>query len=184
MLISAGKFKELCDKRQIDISHLAAQLVRPGLDRKQAETAMRNWRKGLFSPPATKEDIRHLAAALSTDKNELTSWRSSCMYAAISPQKARLVTQLINGRSVAEALDILRFTRKRAAEMIQKVLKAAVADADEQEAELDDLYISEARVDDAGIQVGTKRWRAKDRGRAHSIRRKACHIHVTVMQAS
>jgi len=79
-------------------------------------------------------------------------------------------------------MDILKFTSKRAAHMIDKVLKAAVADADEQQAEVENLYVSQARVDDAGVRIGTKRWIAKDRGRAHPIRKKACHIHVTVAQ--
>ena len=64
--------------------------------------------------------------------------------------------------------------------MIGKVLKAAIADADEQQADVDNLYVSSARVDDAGVRLGTKRWIAKDRGRAHSSTKKACHIHVTV----
>ena len=79
-------------------------------------------------------------------------------------------------------MDILKFTNKRAAGMVDKVLKTAVADADEQRADVDNLYVSEARVDDAGVRIGTKRWIAKDRGRAHPIRKKACHIHVTVTQ--
>ena len=66
--------------------------------------------------------------------------------------------------------------------MVSKTLRAAIADADEQEADVDVLYVSEARVDDAGIRIGTKRWIAKDRGRAHPLRKKACHIHVTVTQ--
>ena len=81
-----------------------------------------------------------------------------------------------------EAIDILKFTRKRAAPMVGQVLKAAVADADEHQADVDTLYVSEARTDEAGIRIGTKRWIAKDRGRAHPIRKKACHIHVTVSQ--
>jgi large subunit ribosomal protein L22 len=80
-------------------------------------------------------------------------------------------------------MDLLKFTRKRAASMIDKVLKCAVADADEQQADVDNLYVSEARVDDAGIRIGTKRWIPKDRGRAHPIRKKACHIYVTVTEA-
>jgi large subunit ribosomal protein L22 len=84
---------------------------------------------------------------------------------------------------VQEALDVLKFTHKRAASMVVKVLKAAIADADEQQADVDNLYVSEAHVDDAGIRVGTKRWIPKDRGRAHPIRKKACHIHVTVTEA-
>lgn len=184
MLISVGKFNELCKQRRADITLLAPQLVRPGLDRKQAVTALRNWRKGLFKPVPSKEDVRRLAAALSVEQGKLTCWHSSYMYAPGSAQKARLVTELIQGRKVQDALDILKFTRKRAVEMIQKVLKAAVADADEQQVNVEDLYICEARVDDAGVRVGTKRFRAKDRGRAHAIRKKACHIHVTVAQES
>ena len=67
--------------------------------------------------------------------------------------------------------------------MIDKVLKSAVAGADEQQADVDNLYVSSARVDDAGVRIGTKRWIPKDRGRAHPIRKKACHIYVTVTQA-
>jgi large subunit ribosomal protein L22 len=81
-------------------------------------------------------------------------------------------------------MDILKFTRKRAATMVDKVLKSAVADADEQQADVDNLYISEARVDDAGVRIGTKRWIPKDRGRAHPIHKKACHIHITVTEAT
>ena len=94
-----------------------------------------------------------------------------------------MVTQLIVGRSVQDAIDVLKFTRKRAATMIDKILKSAVADADEQQADVVSLYVSSARVDDAGIRIGTKRWIPKDRGRAHPLRKKACHIHVTVTQA-
>ena len=66
--------------------------------------------------------------------------------------------------------------------MVNQVLKAAVADADEQEADVDRLVVQEARVDDAGTRLGTKRWIPKDRGRAYQIRKRACHIHVTVTQ--
>jgi large subunit ribosomal protein L22 len=89
---------------------------------------------------------------------------------------------MITGRRVQEAMDILKFTRKRAATMIDKVLKSAVADADEQQADVDNLYVCSATADDAGIRIGTKRWIAKDRGRAHPIHKKACHIQVTVTQ--
>jgi large subunit ribosomal protein L22 len=123
-----------------------------------------------------------LATALSVEVNDLANWRSSYRYAPMSARKARLVTEMITGRRVQEAMDILKFTRKRAATMIDKVLRSAVADADEQKADVDNLFVSSARVDDAGIRVGTKRWIPKDRGRAHPIRKKACHIQVTVTQ--
>jgi len=182
-MLSANKLKEICQQRQIDIENLAGQVVRGGLDKDKAMAAIRNWQKGLFKPIPRREDIRHLAAALSVEVNDLTDWRSSCRFAPFSARKARLVTQLIVGRSVQDAMDILKFTRKRAAVTVDKVLRSAVADADEQQADIDNLYISEARVDDVGVRIGTKRWMPKDRGRAHPIRKKACHIFVTITQA-
>ena len=182
-MLSADKLNELCQQRQMDLEQLAGRLVRPGLDKEQAMTAVKNWQKGLFKPKPQPDDIRHLAEALSVEVNDLIDWRSSYRFAPISAQKARLVAQLITGRSVQDAMDILKFTRKRAATMIDKVLKSAVADADEQQADVDNLYVSCARVDDAGIRIGTKRWIPKDRGRVHPILKKACHIHITVTQA-
>jgi large subunit ribosomal protein L22 len=181
-MLSANKLKELCQRQEMDVEQLADQLVRGGLDKEKAIAAVKNWQKGLFKPKPRTDDIRRLAAALSAEVNDLLDWCSSYRFAPLSARKARLVTQLIAGRSVQDAMDILKFTRKRAATMIDKVLKSAVADADEQQADVDNLYISSARVDDAGIRIGTKRWMPKDRGRAHPIRKKACHIHITVTQ--
>lgn len=182
-MLSAEKLRELCRQRQIGVEELADQLVRGGLDRKKAASAVVNWQKGLFRPKPRAEDIRRLGAAFSVEASELMDWRSSYRYAPLSARKARLVTQLIVGRSVQDAMDILKFTRKRAAVIIDKVLRTAVADADEQQADVDSLYVTSARVDDAGVRIGTRRWMPKDRGRAHPIRKKACHIHVTVTQA-
>ena len=182
-MLSANKLKELCRQRQRTAEQLAAQLVRGGLDREEAATAVKNWQKGLFKPIPRRDDIRQLAAALSAEVNDLVEWCSSYRFAPLSANKTRLVTQLIVGRSVQDAMDILKFTSKRAAKMIDKVLKSAVADADEQQADVDNLYVSCARVDDAGVRIGTKRWMPKDRGRAHPIRKKACHIYITVTEA-
>ncbi len=182
-MLSANKLKELCQQQQMNLEQLADQLARPGLDKKGSVVAVRNWQKGLFKPKPRADDIRHLAAALSAEVNDLLDWRSSYRFAPLSARKARLVTQLIAGRSVQDAMDILKFTRKRAAAMIDKILRSAVADADEQQADVDNLYVSSARVDDAGVRIGTKRWVPKDRGRAHPISKKACHIHITVTQA-
>ncbi len=181
-MLSARKLRELSQERKIKAEQLADHLVRGGLDRKAAVGAIRNWQKGLFKPEPSSEDVRHLAVGLSVEENDLCNWRSCCRYAPGSASKARLVTQLIVGRRVQDAMDILKFTPKRAAKMVNKVLKSAVASADEQQANVENLYVSEARVDDAGVRLGTKRWIPKDRGRAHPIRKKACHIHVTVAQ--
>jgi large subunit ribosomal protein L22 len=181
-MLSADKLKQLVQESQMDVEQLARHLVGAGRDRNKAIASVKNWQKGLFKPQPSAEDVRHLAAALSVEVNELMDWRSSYRYAPISAQKARLVAQLIDGRSVQDAMDILKFTKKRAAAMMDKVLKSAVADADEQQADVDNLYVCSARVDDAGVRAGTKRWIAKDRGRAHPIRKKACHIHISVTQ--
>src|SRR5207247_246876 len=107
------------------------------------------------------------------------AWTSKHRFARISPRKARLVTELIAGRHVNEALDVLKFTGKRACDMVEKVLRAAMADADEQEADVKSLFVAEARVD-AGPTI--KRFQPKDRGRAHSIHKRTSHIVVTVDQ--
>jgi large subunit ribosomal protein L22 len=181
-MLSVYKLNELCQEKQISVDELAGHLARGGFNRQKAMSAVKNWQKGLFKPEPQTEDVRRLATALSVEVNDLVDWRSSYRFAPMSAQKARLVTQLITGRRVQEAMDILKFTRKRAASMIDKVLRSAVADADEQQADVDNLYVSSARVDDAGIRIGTKRWIPKDRGRAHPIRKRACHIQVTVTQ--
>lgn len=181
-MLSAMKLVEISRQRKVSVEQMANQIARAGLDKQSAVSAVKNWKKGLFKPQPRKEDMQHLAAALGVEVNQLAGWHSSCLYSAIAPRKARLVTQLIAGRPVQDALDILKFTRKRSAELIIKVLKAAIADADEQEADIENLYVSEARVDDAGIRIGTKRWIAKDRGRAHPLHKMGSHIHVTVTQ--
>ena len=182
-MLSSEKLKKLSGQRKISVEQLAGQLVRAGLDKQDAISAVKNWKHGLFKPIPNSEDVKRLATALGVEPNDIAGWCSTCRYAPFAPRKARLVTQLIAGRKVQDALDVLKFTRKRAAEMISKTLRAAIADADEQEADVDNLYVSEARVDDAGVRMGTKRWIAKDRGRAHSLTKKGCHIHITVTQS-
>ncbi len=181
-MISVKKLKEVCRRQRVSTDDLAASLARGGFDDRKAAAAVRNWQKGLFKPVPRSEDVRRLAEALNVAVADIAAWHSSYRYAPLSAGKVRLVTQLIVGRSVQEAMDILKFTRKRGAAMVDQVLRAAVADADEQQADVDQLRVSEARVDDAGIRLGTKRWIPKDRGRAHPIHKKACHIHVTVTQ--
>ncbi|MFC1737687.1 50S ribosomal protein L22 [Planctomycetota bacterium] len=183
MILSAEKLRKVCKQQNINVAQLAEHLVRSGLNSKKAISAVKNWQKGLLRPIPRKEDIRRLATALSVNVNDLVIWRSSYRYAPISASKARLVTQLIVDRGIQDAMDILKFTRKRAATMVDKILKCAVADADEQQADIDNLYVREAYAEDAGVRIGTKRWMPKDRGRAHPISKKASHIYVAVSEA-
>jgi len=181
-MLSATKLKEVAERQRVTVEDLARGIVRGGLDLQDAISAVRNWRRGLMKPLPRTEDVQRLADALSVEVSAISGWHSAYMYAPMSARKVRLVMTLIRGRRVQDAMDVLKFTRKRAAPMVNQVLKAAIADADEHQADVDTLYISEARADEAGIRIGTKRWIPKDRGRAHPIRKKACHIHVTVSQ--
>jgi len=181
-MLSPAKLKKVSKRQRVTVEQLARGLVRGGLGMKEATSAVKNWQRGLMRPLPHTEDVRRLAEALSVKANEIAGWHSSYMYAPQAPRKVRLVTQLIQGRKVKEALDLLKFTRKRAATMVDQTLKAAIADADEQQADVDSLYVSEARVDEAGIRIGTKRWIPKDRGRAHPLHKLACHIHITVTE--
>jgi large subunit ribosomal protein L22 len=181
-MLSAQKLKELCQLRQMNAASLGSHIATGGRDIKEASKAVKNWQRGLFKPKPSQGDIKKLAGALGVEPSEITDWKCSYKYAPLSARKARLVTQLIAGRSFQDAVDVLKFTHKRAAHMVVKLLKCAAADADEQQANVENLYVKEARVDEAGIRVGTKRWIAKDRGRAHPIRKTGCHIYVTLTQ--
>lgn len=181
-MLSSRKLKAICSKSQVDIERLTSHLARGGFDRKSALSAMKNWQKGLYKPQPKTEDVERLASGLGVAVSDISEWCCSYRYAPMAPRKVRLVTELIVGRSVQDALDILKFTRKRAAGAVRKVLESAVANADEQEADVERLYVSEARVDGAGRRIGTKTWIAKDRGRAHPLRKEASHIYVTVTE--
>ncbi|MDX1565294.1 MAG: 50S ribosomal protein L22 [Phycisphaeraceae bacterium] len=105
-------------------------------------------------------------------------YKSSIRYARISPRKARLLVDLIRGKTFDEALTALQFSKKRAAVMVNKTLEAAAANADNQgEIKPRQLVVTEARVDEGPT---IKRWQPKDRGRAHPINKRTSHIHVTV----
>lgn len=181
-MLSAKLFEKTVKSKRVSVRTLAGHLAGGEMDIKTAATAVKNWQRGLFEPKPSSEDVKRLASAMGVEVSAISEWKSIYRYAPMSARKARLVTDLIAGRDVQDALDVLKFTRKRAAEAVRKTLESAVAIADEQEADMDNLYVAEARVDGAGRRIGTKSWRAKDRGRAHPIRKEASHIHVTVAE--
>lgn len=181
-MLSGKKLTEISKKQNVDDSQLAEHLARGGMNQDNALSAVRNWKKCLYSPTPGKEDVDRLASALGVEVGAISEWRVSYRYAPMSARKARLVSQLIAGRDVQDALDLLTFTHKRAAPAIKKLLQSAIANADEQEADVENLLVSEARVDQAGRRIGTKAWHPKDRGRAHPIRKEASHIHITVSE--
>lgn len=107
------------------------------------------------------------------------SWFASHRYARIAPRKTRLVIDLIRGLRCDEAVEQLRFNKRRAAVFISEVLKSAMVNADEQEADMSRLVIKGARVDGGPYQ---RRWRPKDRGRVHPIAKRTSHILITVAE--
>jgi large subunit ribosomal protein L22 len=102
-------------------------------------------------------------------------------FARIAPRKARLVMDLVRGRDVDDALNMLRFSKKRASVMVEKVIRSAVANANEQETApiRNTLYVAEARVDPGPI---IKRFQPKDRGKAYPIMKRTSHLVVEVDQ--
>ena len=100
-------------------------------------------------------------------------------FARIAPRKARLMIDLIRRQGCSNAVEQLRFNHRRGARLVEAVLKAAMVNADEQEADMRRLYVKEARVDGGPY---LRRWRPKDRGRAHPIAKRTSHIMVTVAE--
>ena len=101
----------------------------------------------------------------------------------ISPRKVRLVANLIRGKKVSEARDILQFTLKGGAPVMGKVLAAAVANAESKAAETqlridtDDMLVSDVQVNDGPT---LNRFRAAARGRGARIRKRTCHINLVI----
>jgi len=97
--------------------------------------------------------------------------------ARISPTKIRPVAKLIRGKRIDEAMSILEMSKRRGAVLLKQALLAAQANADQAEADLRTLVVTEARVDKGPTM---KRIQPKDRGRAHPINKRTSHIVVAV----
>lgn len=100
----------------------------------------------------------------------------------IAPRKARLVVDLIRGKSVDEALAILRYTPRAASPIVEKVLKSAVANAEHNyNADTANLVVDQVFVDEGPTM---KRFKARARGRASQINKRTSHITVVVSDQS
>lgn len=101
-------------------------------------------------------------------------------YIRIAPRKVRVVMNLIRGKSVAEAFAILKFTPKAGADVIEKVLRSAVANAENNfDMNVDELYVSSAYVDQGPT---LKRIHPRSRGQAFSIFKRTSHVTVIVSE--
>ncbi len=101
-------------------------------------------------------------------------------YVRIAPRKVNLVAAEIRGKQVDEALAILKFTPKRGAEVLEKVLKSAIANAENNNnLDRENLYISEVYANQGPT---LKRWRPRSQGRAYPILKRTSHVGVTVVE--
>ena len=107
--------------------------------------------------------------------------RAIAKYIGMSPQKVRLVVDLVRGKRVEEARQILLYTRKYAAGHVSKVLNSALANA-KQNPNIDEsiLFVKEVFVDQG---PSLKRWRARAQGRAAAIKKRMSHITVVLDEA-
>ena len=110
--------------------------------------------------------------------NERPGIRAQHRHAGMSATKARVVLDLIRGKSVSEARTILQFSERGAAQTIVKVLDSAVANAaNNNDIPPEELFVATAYADEGPTM---KRWRPRARGRATRIRKRTCHITIIV----
>ncbi len=102
-------------------------------------------------------------------------------FTRVTPRKARQVVELIRKKPVTEALNILAFTKKRAAGELAKVLKAAVSNAGQNNrVDVDKLMIKSIQVDGGPMMRNTRRFIPRAMGRASAIHKRTSHIKVVV----
>lgn len=100
-------------------------------------------------------------------------------FARISPRKVRLVADAVRGKDVSEALEVLKFTRKRSAPIINRLIWSAVNNAKVKKSSIDpdQLYVKFITVDGGPT---LRRWRPRAHGRATRIRKRTSHIRVVL----
>ncbi|HEX4772137.1 MAG TPA: 50S ribosomal protein L22 [Bryobacteraceae bacterium] len=110
-------------------------------------------------------------------KSEAQIAKAEARYVRVSAQKARLVIDMIRGHQAGDAINILSATNKRVAEPVEKVLRSAIANAENAstDVDVDRLYIAEAYVNEGPRQ---KRIRPAPMGRAYRYQRRTSHIVV------
>jgi large subunit ribosomal protein L22 len=107
--------------------------------------------------------------------------KAMARFARISPRKARMVVDLVRGKSAAQALQMLQFTNKAGAPFVRKVIESAVANARAANpgVDVDALYVAQAMVD-KGPNSHMRRWRPRAMGRATRVQKGVSHITVVL----
>jgi large subunit ribosomal protein L22 len=175
--IRGEQLKKLAGSKGVSVEQLAQAVSRGGLDGKDAQSAVQNWMRGRDHPRCKATDIEALAGALQVPVTAIA--RFTCVFRDHrgSPRKVKLLVDLIRGKDVDTAKNLLTFTTKRAAVDVKAALNAAIADAEAANANITDLVVAESHVQQGEVM---KRFQPKDRGRAHPIKKKMAHITVGV----
>ena len=115
------------------------------------------------------------------DQTVATVARAEARYMRVSPQKARLVIDLIRGQQAGDAINILKSVNKRVAPDVEKVLRSAISNAEQksEDVDVDKLFVTEAYVNEGPRQ---KRIRPAPQGRAYRYQRRTSHIVVAVSE--
>ncbi|MBL8763240.1 MAG: 50S ribosomal protein L22 [Phycisphaerae bacterium] len=132
---------------------------------------------GRDHPRCKATDVNKLAEALGVPPAEIARFTSLARFQRGSPRKVKLLVDLVRGKPVDVAMNLLTFTTKRAAVDVKKALSAALADAEQANADVTALVVADSRVDDGGMM---KRFRSKDRGRAHKILKRMSNITIAL----
>ncbi len=112
-------------------------------------------------------------------------YRAAHRWARISPRKARLVADMVRGMPVNDALSVLGAHPRRAAYLLHKVIRSAMANAsNDMDVDLKALIVHESRVDMGPLLGGRPRWRPRAMGRATPIRKRTAHLIVGLMEDS
>ena len=123
-------------------------------------------------------DVRQLEIPTTGKTNERPGTRAVAKHVRMSASKARVVLDLIRNKDVATADEILRFSEREAAEVVRKVLRSAVANAEHNDEQIpEDLFVAACFADEGKT---LRRMRPRARGRATRIRKRSCHVTVIV----
>ncbi len=105
--------------------------------------------------------------------------RAKLRFLRVSARKTRLVADLVRGKGVAEAINILTFTRRAASEPLRKLIESAISNAESSQANVDSLFVQTITVDEGPTM---RRFRPRAMGRATRINKRTSHINVVLAE--
>jgi large subunit ribosomal protein L22 len=138
-------------KKGLSADQLAQALAEPGFGVSDALRAVNNWTAGRDHPRCKAKNIRKIAELLSVRTADISKFTSEYNNHRGSPRKAKLLIDLIRGKSVTEAENLLTFTQKRAGANIKRALLAARTEAELADADTGKTELGDRRVDDAHL---------------------------------